>query len=130
VVLLLSLGLTTNFFVALLLLTVWGVVAAIGGPVSQAYVNDLIPSKQRATVLSFNSLMGNVGGVAIQPALGRTADLAGYGFSLVVSGAISAVALPFLYLSRRQNAPADAATAEAPVVPDDAPAPTPEPPRS
>jgi MFS family permease len=128
VVLLLSLGLTTNFFVALLLLTVWGVVAAIGGPVSQAYVNDLIPSKQRATVLSFNSLMGNVGGVAIQPALGRTADVAGYPFSLVVSGAISAVALPFLYLSRRQNAPADGATADAPAVPDDAPAPTPEPP--
>ncbi|MDQ4137260.1 MAG: MFS transporter, partial [Actinomycetota bacterium] len=63
VLLLLSLGFTTNFFVALLLLTAWGVVAAAGGPVSQAYINDLIPSKQRATVLSFNSLMGNVGGV-------------------------------------------------------------------
>jgi MFS family permease len=107
VLLLLSLGLTRNFWVALVLLTLWGMSSAIEGPVLQAYVNDLIPSKQRATVLSFNSLMGNVGGVAIQPALGRTADLGGYPFSLVVSGAISAVAIPFLFLSRRQNAAAD-----------------------
>ena len=110
VVLLLGLGLTRNFWVALLLLTVWGVVSTVDGPVRQAYINDLIPSKQRATVLSFDSLMGNVGGVAIQPALGRTADLAGYPFSLVVGGAISAAALPFLYLSRRQKAAADVAT--------------------
>jgi MFS family permease len=127
VALLLSLGLTTDFWVALLLLTAWGVASAIGEPIGQAYINDLIPSKQRATVLSFDSLMGNVGGVAIQPALGRTADLAGYSFSLVVSGAISAVAVPFLFLSRRQNAAADVAVGEATPTPDDAPAPMPDP---
>ena len=129
VALLLSLGLTTNFWVALALLTAWGVASAIGEPVGQAYINDLIPSKQRATVLSFDSLMGNVGGVAIQPALGRTADLAGYPFSLVVSGAISAVALPFVFLSRRQNAPADVAVGETTPAPDAAPAPVPDPQR-
>ena len=123
--LLLSLGITRNFWVALLLLTAWGVASALEGPVRQAYLNDLIPSRQRATVLSFDSLMGNVGGVAIQPALGRAADLSGYPFSLVASGAISAIALPFLFLSRRQNAPADAASGGADLVPDDAPAPTP-----
>ncbi|MDQ4138315.1 MAG: MFS transporter [Actinomycetota bacterium] len=126
VALLLSLGLTKDFWVALLLLTAWGVTSAIGEPVGQAYINDLIPSKQRATVLSFDSLMGNVGGVAIQPALGRTADLAGYPFSLVVSGAISAVALPFLFLSRRQNAAADTAIGESTPAPQDAPAPMPD----
>jgi MFS family permease len=117
VALLLSLGLTRNFWVALMLLTAWGVVSAIDGPVHQAYINDLIPSKQRATVLSFDSLMGNVGGVVIQPALGRSADLAGYPFSLVASGVISAVAIPFLYLSRRQNAVADTRSASEPAPP-------------
>ena len=126
VLLLLSLGLTTNFWVALALLTAWGVASAIGEPVGQAYINDLIPSKQRATVLSFDSLMGNVGGVAIQPALGRTADLSGYSFSLVLSGAITAVALPFLFLSRRQNAAADVSTGETRPAPADSPAPTPD----
>jgi MFS family permease len=105
--LLLSLGITGSFWLALLLLVLWGLVFAISGPVQQSYINDLIPSKQRATVLSFNSLMGSVGGVALQPPLGRIADLNGYPFSLAVSGAISAVAIPFLALSRRQKAPAD-----------------------
>jgi len=107
--LLLSLGLTRHFWVALLLLTAWGVVSASAGPVRQAYLNDLIPSRQRATVLSFDSLMGNAGGVVVQPPLGRIADVSGYPLSLVVAGAIQALALPFLVLSRRQNAPADVA---------------------
>jgi len=46
--------------------------------VRQAYVNALIPSEQRATVLSFDSLMGSSGGVAFQPVLGRVADGWGY----------------------------------------------------
>jgi MFS family permease len=124
--LLLSLGFASNFWMALLLLALWGVVAAVGKPVQQAYLNDLIPSKQRATVLSFDSLMGNVGGVVVQPALGRTADLGGYPFSLVVSSAISAVAMPFLYLSRRQNATADMAATDSTPTPDAAPTPTPD----
>jgi len=113
-VLLLSLGLTSNFWVALALLTVWGVASSIDDPIRRAYLNGLIPAKQRATVLSFESLMGNVGGVGIQPALGRTADLTSYSFSLVISGVISAVAVPFLALSRAQKAPADSGTGEEP----------------
>ena len=106
-VLLLSIGLTTNFWVALAILIVWGVTASIDDPIRRAYFNDLIPSSQRATVLSFESLMGNVGGIGIQPAMGRVADVSGYAFSLVASGVISAVAVPFIALSRAQNPPAD-----------------------
>ncbi len=109
VLLLLALGLTTSFWVALAILIVWGVSSSIDDPIRRAYLNGLIPSKQRATVLSFESLMGNVGGIGIQPALGRVADLSGYPFSLVVGGIISAVAVPFIALSRKQNAPADSA---------------------
>jgi MFS family permease len=123
--LLLTLGVTKDFWVALLLLTVWGVASSVEDPIRQAYVNDMIPSRQRATVLSFDSLMGNVGGVVIQPALGRAADLGGYAFSLVLSGAVNAVALPFLYLSRRQNPSADTGSTSPASAPEDAPAPTP-----
>jgi MFS family permease len=107
VVLLLVLGIVPNFWVALALLTVWGISASIDDPIRRAYFNDLIPSNQRATVLSFESLMGNVGGIGIQPALGRVADLSGYAFSFVISGVISAVAVPFIALSRAQKSPAD-----------------------
>ena len=43
---------------AFALVAVWGIASAIDDPVHRAYLNDMIPSKQRATVLSFDSLMG------------------------------------------------------------------------
>ncbi|MGC5077445.1 MFS transporter [Agrococcus sp. DT81.2] len=108
VVVLLGLGIVQEFWVAVALVALWGVTSAIDDPVHRAYLNDLIPSKQRATVLSFDSLLGSAGSTAFQPVLGRSADLGGYGFSLLLSGAISAVAVPFVLLSRAQRAPADA----------------------
>ena len=66
----------------------WGIASAIDDPVHRAYLNDMIPSKQRATVLSFDSLMGSGGGVVFQPVLGRVADVGGYGASLIWSGVI------------------------------------------
>jgi MFS family permease len=72
-------------------------------PVRQAYVNDLIPSEQRATVLSFDSLMGSSGGVVTQPVLGRVADVYGYPLSYSWSAAIQALGIPFMSLARRQS---------------------------
>ena len=37
----------------------------------------------------------------------RTADVWGYPASFLLSGALNAIALPFIVLSRRENAPAD-----------------------
>lgn len=53
---------TSVFWLALVLLALWAVVSSAGTPVRQAYLNDMISSKQRATVLSFDSLMGSAGG--------------------------------------------------------------------
>ncbi|MHA7198796.1 MFS transporter [Arthrobacter alkaliphilus] len=108
---LVALGFTRVFGVALALLTFWAVVASAATPVRQAYVNDMIPSKQRATVLSFDSLMGSSGGVVVQPLLGRAADVYGYPASLAISGVIEMLAVPFLLASRRQRSSADQANA-------------------
>jgi hypothetical protein len=45
--------------------------------------------------------------VFIQPALGRSADLWGYGTSLVIGGVVELIGIPFLFASRRQGNPAD-----------------------
>ncbi|WAH99538.1 MFS transporter [Arthrobacter sp. MMS18-M83] len=105
------LGITQVFWVALVLLTLWAMVESAGTPVRQAYLNDMIPSKQRATVLSFDSLMGSSGGVVVQPLLGRAADVYGYSTSLAMSGAIELIAVPFLVASRRRGSMADQANA-------------------
>ncbi len=109
-----ALGFASTFALALALLVAWGLVEAAVLPVRRAYLNDLIPSEQRATVLSFDSLMANLGGIGIQPALGRVADLRGYGASYVVGAAIQVVAVPFLVASRRRRHPADRGTRATP----------------
>jgi hypothetical protein len=54
--------------------------------------------------------MGSAGGVVAQPVLGRVADVNGYCPSYLVSAAIQALALPFVVLARRENAPSDPIT--------------------
>ena len=59
---LVAIGLVPRFPVTVGLLVAWGLLFATVSPVRQAYLNELIPSEQRATVLSFDSLMGSGGG--------------------------------------------------------------------
>jgi MFS family permease len=100
-------GLVESFAGVIALTCVWGLLFAATMPIRQTYINGMIPSRQRASILSFDSMMGSSGGVWAQPVLGRAADAWGYGTSYVISAGISALAVPCLILSRRQNAPAD-----------------------
>jgi MFS family permease len=100
-------GLADSFWPVLGLIVVWGLLFAAAMPIRQTYLNGMIPSRQRATILSFDSLMGSSGGVWTQPLLGRAADVWGYAPSYLMGAGISALAVPFLALSRRENAPAD-----------------------
>lgn len=102
-----ALGMVTNFWFAIVLLCGWGLLSSATQPVRQAYMNGQIPSKQRATVLSFDSLFGSSGGVVIQPVLGKIADINSYGQSFVAGAVIQAVAAPFILLSRKQKSKSD-----------------------
>jgi MFS family permease len=104
---LVAIGLIESFAAVVALIVVWGLLFAATTPIRQTYMNGLIPSRQRATILSFDSLMTSTGGVWTQPVLGRAADAWGYAPSYLIGGVISALAIPCLALSRRQNAPAD-----------------------
>jgi MFS family permease len=100
-------GWTSSFWVAIVLLVIWGLTFSASVPIRQAYLNGIIPSQQRATVLSFDNLMASAGGVATQPVLGRVADVWGYPSAYLVSAVIQLAAVPFLGLARREDAPSD-----------------------
>jgi MFS family permease len=100
-------GIVEDFWAVIGLILVWGLLFAASMPIRQTYLNGLIPSQQRATVLSFDSLMSSGGGVWAQPVLGRAADVWGYAPSYLLAAGISTLALPFLILSRGVNATAD-----------------------
>jgi MFS family permease len=100
-------GVIESFWPVIGLIVIWGLLFAASMPIRQTYLNGLIPSRQRATILSFDSMTSSVGGVWSQPVLGRAADVWSYPSSYLLGAGISAVAVPALALSRRQNAPAD-----------------------
>lgn len=106
-------GLIQNFYVVVGLLIVWALASAASTPVRQSYLNSLIPSEQRATVLSFDSMVSSCGGVAFQPVLGWVADTLGYAMSYLASAAIACISLPFLIAARRENVREDFFTDEA-----------------
>ena len=105
--LLAAIGLTNNFWAAIALLVLWGLIFAAITPIRQAYLNGLIPSEQRATVLSFDSLMGSSGGVVIQPALGKAADVWSYSGSYIIGAFVQAVAAHLILLARKTKPASD-----------------------
>ncbi len=100
-------GIVESFWAVIGLIVIWGLLFAATMPIRQTYLNGLIPSRQRATILSFDSMMSSSGGVWTQPLLGRAADVWGYAPSYLIGAGISVLALPCLALSRRENADAD-----------------------
>ncbi len=107
VISLVLIGTVHNFYVAVGMFVLWALAFAAAMPVRQAYINSLIPSKQRATVLSFDSMVSSGGGVVFQPILGRVADVYSYAASFVISGVIAFCSLPFLLAARHEKAASD-----------------------
>ncbi len=94
-------GNAAAFAVLVVLLVAFGLLSGILGPIRQAYINDHIPSAQRATVLSFDSLFGDVGGVVGQVGLGYLAQAVSKAVAYTVGGAVYLAAAPLYRLAHR-----------------------------
>ena len=100
-------GLLTNFYVVVALYLVYGMALGLAGPVKQAYLNDHIPSAQRATILSLDSMFADIGGVAGQSGWGWLARMRSIGEAWAWSGATLLFGLPLYWLARRRNGKLD-----------------------
>lgn len=98
---------TDNFYLAIVGFMLWAMSFAMTFPVFQSYINGLIPSAQRATILSFSSMIGSAGGAATQTGLGKVADVYGYGQSFLASAILQALSLPFFFKARGEHAASD-----------------------
>lgn len=104
---LIGIGFAGNFWLVLVLLAVWAIVFSVFEPVREAYINGIVPTAQRATLISADNLMISAGGAVTQPALGKTAEVWGYPASYLGTAIFQFLALPFLLLARRENAESD-----------------------
>jgi MFS family permease len=87
-------GSMVAFVLFVLFLLAFGLLSGIMTPVRQAFINTYIPSSQRATVLSFDSLFSDVGAVGGQLGLGYAAQAVSKAVAYVIGGAIYFAAAP------------------------------------
>ncbi|MEM7139942.1 MAG: MFS transporter [Actinomycetota bacterium] len=105
-------GVTDNFWIAVpAFLLVTGSLGVIS-PVRQAYVHHVAPSEHRATVISFDAMVGSVGGVGGQLGLGRLSGAAddlvvGLGRGYIVGGVATILAWPLVWAARRRGGEED-----------------------
>jgi MFS family permease len=100
-------GVAGSFWLALVLLLLLSAADGVALPVQQAYLHDVIPSAQRATVVSSVSLMGSAGGIGGQLGLGYVARAQSVAAGYVAGGLTVLLAIPPLLLLRRMGQPAD-----------------------
>jgi MFS family permease len=100
-------GLVASFWLAVPLFLLGTLAFGIIMPVKQGYLHRVIPSAQRATVISFNSMLDSAGGVVGQTGLGYLSRQQGIASGFVAGGAVTLLAIPFLVFLRRLGDPDD-----------------------
>jgi MFS family permease len=102
-----TLGIASSFWVALAALLLITAGAGVTSPVRQAYLHQLVPTEQRATVVSFDSMVSNVGGVGSQVGLGALGEGRSVGAAFVAGGVVTVLALPLFARLRALDDAAD-----------------------
>jgi MFS family permease len=100
-------GLVDTFWPAVALLLVAIGAMGVAAPVQQAYLHEVVPSSERATVVSFASLVSSTGGIGGQLGLGYLSRAQSVASAYVAGGLTVLLALPPLWLLRRMREPAD-----------------------
>jgi MFS family permease len=96
-------GSMAGFVLAVILLVAFGLLDGLLRPIRQAYINENIPSAQRATVLSFDSFFSDVGAVVGQVGLGYAAQVASKAAAYTIGGIVYVVAAPLYHRAGRAS---------------------------
>lgn len=107
-------GAIQSFWVAVSAFLLGAVAEGVTQPVRQTYLHHSIPTTERATLVSFDALVGSLGSVGGQTGLGYLSQERSVPAGFVVGGLATILALPIFGRLRALNEPADRITAEAP----------------
>jgi MFS family permease len=105
-------GAIQYFWITVPIFLVGAVVGGLQQPIRQTYLHHSIPTSERATLVSFDSLMGSLGSVGGQTGLGYLSQERSVPAGFVVGGLATFLALPIYVRLRRLDEPADRITSE------------------
>jgi MFS family permease len=104
-------GLIRSFWVTVPVFLLGAVAGGVLQPVRQTYLHRSIPSSERATLVSFDSLVGSLGSVGGQTSLGYLSQERSVPAGFVVGGLVTVLTLPIYVRLRALREPADRITA-------------------
>jgi MFS family permease len=107
-------GTFRTFWIAVPVFLLGAVAGGLGGPVRQTYLHRSIPTSERATLVSFDSLVGSLGSVGGQTGLGWLSQERSVPAGFVVGGLFTLLTLPIYGRLRSLHEPADRIEADAP----------------
>jgi MFS family permease len=107
-------GAIRSFWVTVPIFLLGALVGGVMQPVRQTYLHYSIPTSERATLVSFDSLVGSLGSVGGQTGLGYLSQERSIPAGFVVGGLATILALPIFWRLRALDEAADRITAEAP----------------
>jgi MFS family permease len=105
-------GLAGSFWFALAALLLVTTSIGVTSPVRAAYLHQVAPSEQRATIVSFDSMVTSAGGIGGQVGLGALGEARSVASAFVVGGMATAAALPLLGRLRSLGGAADTIVGE------------------
>ena len=111
-------GIVQTFWLTVPIFLLGGIAEGLQQPVRQTYLHNSIPTEERATLVSFDSLMGNLGSVGTQSGLGYLSQERSIPMGFVVGGIAMGLSIPFYARIRALEQPADRITEESPEVAD------------
>jgi MFS family permease len=95
------------FWIAVPLFLFASLVSGILQPLRQSYFHGLIPTEQRATLVSFDALVGSVGSIGGQTGLGWLSQERSIAAGFVVGGLVTVLEVPILARLRARGEAAD-----------------------
>jgi hypothetical protein len=107
-------GAVRSFWITVPIFLLGAVSMGVLQPVRQTYLHHSIPTTERATLVSFDALVGSLGSVGGQTGLGYLSQERSIPAGFVVGGLATILAVPIFGRLRALNEPADRITAEAP----------------
>ncbi|MGH2766884.1 MAG: MFS transporter [Actinomycetota bacterium] len=106
-----TVGAVQLFWVAVPAFLVGAVCFGVMAPVRQTFLHAIIPTTERATLVSFDALLGSLGSVGGQTGLGYLSQVRSVADGFVVGGLATVLAVPLYAMLRRRGEPADVVTA-------------------